>query len=82
MQNKPWKLVIGCHKGTFTSRDCHETTTKFDSDEPLTSLDDCVECAKKWRSNYSVIGVFIWYAKAISPDGKIYNDIIHGASYV
>jgi hypothetical protein len=64
-----WRLSIGCHRGTMMSRDTHSVTTKFQGDAPLESLEDCRECAIKWEANYRSMGLFLWYAKAIAPDG-------------
>lgn len=63
------------------SRDGHCTSTKFQCDEPLLTLEDCVECAKHWRQNYAEMGVFLWYADAYSPNGDRHANIIEGRDH-
>ena len=66
-----WKLSIGCHRGTMVSRDFNLVGTKFhDSNQPLESLEDCIQCAKDWKNNYNSFGCYLWFATAIDPDGN------------
>ena len=79
---KTWTLAIGCHRGTMMSRDSQNVTSKFDDyNQPLTSLEDCIECAKAWRQNYAQIGNFIWFATAVGPDGVKHPNIIPSVRY-
>lgn len=78
-----WKLSIGYHRGNLASQDEHtttRTTRKFQSDELLNSLEDCIECAKAWEANYASLGYLLWYANVASPDGVIFANIVPSCS--
>lgn len=75
-----WRIHIGCHQGTLTSRDSHTVTEKYGGGN-LESLQDCIDCAKAWESNYASMGCFIWFAHAIAPDGTNHQDIVPGHFY-
>lgn len=62
---------MGVHRGTVMSRDIHQVATKWNTDEPLISLEDCKEAAKKWKKNYIELGCQIWFMQAWSPDGEM-----------
>ena len=84
MSNSPetWTLVIGWHCRTMTSRDSHVVTSKFDdANQPLTSLEDCIECAKAWQHNFAQIGYFIWFANVAGPDGANHLNVIPSVRY-
>ena len=72
-----WKLHIGIHRGTITSRDLETNTGKYDdSTSPLESLEDCIDTAQKWQDNYRSMGYVVYVADAIAPDGTKHSDII------
>lgn len=72
-----WQLKLGIHRGTITSRDFHSVSYKFGkSEDPLTSLEDCIECAKKWKKNYQSLGYKLYFVNAVSPEDKVYSSII------
>lgn len=73
-----WKLQISIDRGTIGSRDSGVETTKFESTDPLLSLEDCEVAAKSWKQHYAWIG-YQMTAHAIAPDGtKHYN--VHNAN--
>jgi hypothetical protein len=76
-----WKLHIGLHRGTITSRDSDVKTQRFDGAEPLQSLEDCIECAKAWQNTWRGCGYYLWYANAISPEGEKHVSILPGVPY-
>lgn len=75
-----WRLELGVHRGTSSSRDYHSTTSHFAEDKPLLSLEDCKKAAKDWEQNYHSLGLYIWYGNAIAPDGKS-TPVLQGTSY-
>lgn len=56
MTSQNWELEIGYHQGTMMSRDFTNTTTTWD-DQPLQSLEDCIETANKYKESYQSRGV-------------------------
>jgi hypothetical protein len=77
-----WKLQIGIHQGTPQSRESEIHTTKYDSPhEALHSLEETKACAKAWESHYFRLGYFIWFAHAISPEGKTFSNILPSVPY-
>jgi len=62
-ETKKWSLVIGCHRGTLTSRDVGHPEEKD-------SLEDCQKAVKRAEEWYNSIGYFIWFASATDPEGK------------
>jgi len=80
-QQKNWRISIGIHRGTMTSRDNNLVYEHFDDPtKPLISLEECRETAKKWEESYHSMGYFIWFGTAISPDGEP-TDVLQGAPY-
>ena len=75
MENNQWKLSVGCSNGTSSSRDFDLKTHKFSSNEPLNSLEDCIQCVKDWQEEWSKIGYYAVFADAIAPDGSQTNII-------
>lgn len=61
---------MGVHRGTKMSRYTDAVQTHFDSDQPLTSLEEVKATAKKWKANYQSLGLQIWFMTAMSPDGE------------
>jgi len=76
-----WRLSIGVHRGTITSRESEVMSEHFDDpSKPLTSLEECRETAKKWEQQYRSLGCQIWYGRAISPDG-FHTPVLQGVPY-
>ncbi len=69
-----WKLQISITRGTIGSRDFGIETTKYESTDPLLSLDDCIATAKAWLRHYAFFG-YTMTAHAIAPDGTKHHDI-------
>ena len=61
-EKKKWKLNMGCHDGTFASRDS--------SIEEYDSLNGCKEAVVKAEACWSEIGYFVRFADAYGPDGE------------
>ncbi|MFA6459300.1 MAG: hypothetical protein WCV79_02815 [Candidatus Paceibacterota bacterium] len=59
--SKPWKLHIGCHRGTIVSRDSDVREHE--------SLEACKGDVQKSEQFLAGLGYSIWFAKAIGPDG-------------
>lgn len=77
-----WKLHIGIHKGTVTSRDSGFHAGHFDDhSKPLTSLEEVTICAQQWQENYRQIGYSIWFAHAVAPDGAVIKNILPAIPY-
>lgn len=79
-EQKTWRLELGVHRGTASSRDFHSTSSHFNEDEPLLSLEDCQKTAKDWESKYHSLGLAIWYGNAVSPEGES-TPVLNGVSY-
>ncbi len=60
--NQAYELIIGIHRGTFTSRDVEQP-------ESFESMDDCIKAVTKAKTFYSGIGYKIWFAEVKNPDG-------------
>ena len=69
------------HRMTVTSRDFDTVTTKYYTDEPLTSLEDCKECARCWELSYASMGYRIGQCTATSPEGEQFHDLVRIYSY-
>lgn len=70
--NKPWKLVIGIHRGTIMSRDA--------SDSYHDSLEQCREVFEIEKRHYESMGCQIWFATAHGPDDRTLH-ISQGTPY-
>ena len=70
---KQWKLIIGIHRGTYTSRDV-ENPKYFDS------LSDCRDEFKNAEEHYLSLGCQIWFATAKGP-GDEFVQLSKGSSY-
>ena len=70
--DKPWKLIVGIHRGTITSRDC--------SDSYHDTLDECRERFLKDKNYYSRMCCQIWFATAHGPQGETVQ-LSQGAPY-
>ena len=81
MTEQPWKILIMIHRMTVTSRDFDTVTTKYGTNEPLMSLEDCKECAKYWALNYASMGYRIGQCTATSPEGEQFHDLVTTYSY-
>lgn len=55
-----WKLNIGCHRGTLTSRDSE--SREFDTEA------EALESYRKICNFYRSIGYQVWFAEVVSPD--------------
>lgn len=77
MTTNTWKIEVGITRGTIGSRDFGVETTKFDSTDPLLSLDDCKETAKQLSQHYARMG-YSTTAHAIAPGGTKHHNIHNG----
>ena len=59
---KKWRLNIGCHRGTLTSRD--SMTEEHDS------LELCRQAMEKSEQFYRSIGYSVWFVEAVGPNGE------------
>lgn len=59
---KQWRMEVGIHKGTVTSRDIR-------TDFEVKNLEDCKTQLAAYEKDMQFIGYQIWYAKAYHPDG-------------
>lgn len=69
----PWKLVVGIHRGTITSRDSGSEDCK-----------DLAECKRRFleqQTSYANIGYVIWYAHAVSPTGQQHSLCTGNSNY-
>lgn len=58
-----WKLSMGCHRGTLTSRD---------SEVPFYgSYEECMEEYRTTKKRYHSIGYCVWFAKVTDPEGNV-----------
>jgi hypothetical protein len=63
MPESQWRLSIGIHNGTFTSRDYGEWGVGYDSRE------DAVAAIPKARKDYARLGYVLWFVTLYAPDG-------------
>jgi len=59
--NTKWRLNMGCHRGTLTSRDS--------SCEEYGSKNDAVKAYQQAKDFWLSIGYKVWFAELIAPDG-------------
>lgn len=69
---KKWKLHMGCHRGDIMSRD--------GGVDFCDSLEDCKKRVAEAESFWESIGYYVWFAKAIGPDGK-HHELHPGTPY-
>ena len=62
-KSKKWKLYIGCHKGTSVSKESQLREHN--------SLEDCKCDVNESEEFWGNMGYFVWFAKAVGPDGKV-----------
>lgn len=63
VEDKPWRLSAGCHRGTLMSRDTLE--------EQHGSLAECRIAAKRIKDGWTKLGLRVWYMTAYGPDGEV-----------
>jgi hypothetical protein len=61
-ENKKWKLSLGCHRGTITSRDS--------GIEEYDSLEACKQAVAEAEKFWTQTGTFVWFATAFGPNGE------------
>lgn len=57
-----WRLHIGCHRNTYTSRDSDV--------QEYGSLNECIEAANRSEKFWLKCGYVVWFAYAKGPDGQ------------
>ena len=62
MESGKWKLYLGCHRKTITSRD--STVEEHDS------LEACQQAVINAEAFWTRMGYFVWFAIANGPNGE------------
>lgn len=62
MDNDKWKLNIGCHRYTITSRDSE--VREFDTEQ------EAIQSWQDSRKSYRSIGYVVWFAILTDPQGN------------
>jgi hypothetical protein len=70
---KPFRLHIGCHSGTMTSRDS--------SNEYHNTLDEAKEAIRQSVESYSRLGAYLWFATVFDANGKKIHHV-NGVPYL
>ena len=66
VENAKWSLTIGIHRGTITSRDTEHP-------KQMDSLEACQKEVNRAELEYARFGCYIWFARAVDPEGKTYR---------